>query len=81
MKNMRSSLIFGIGVTIYVLMLIMHIVLRYTGHTDFSFDPLFLAIPIVMMILGGLPKPIEKEVIKEVKEVEKPFDPADATRP
>ena len=78
MKNMRSSLIFGIGVTIYVLMLIIHIVLRYTGHTDFSFDMLFLAIPIVMIILGGLPKPIEKEVIKEV---EKPFDPADATRP
>lgn len=78
MKNMRSSLIFGIGVTIYVLMLIIHIVIRYTGHTDFSFDPLFLAIPIVMIILGGLPKPIEKEVIKEV---EKPFDPADTTRP
>lgn len=78
MKNMNSSLIFGIGVTIYVLMLIIHIIIRYTGHTDFSFDPLFLAIPIVMIILGGLPKPIEKEVIKEV---EKPFDPADTTRP
>ena len=77
MKN-RSDLLIALGTLIYLIMIVGQILFRLTTDPNFSFDFIFLFVPMMLILIGAQPVAKDKEDEKEDK---KDDDYDDPTKP
>lgn len=77
MKN-RSDLLVALGTLIYLIMIVGQILFRLTIDSTFSFDFIFLFVPMMLILIGAQPVNKDKQDEEEDKKEDEYDDP---TRP
>ena len=77
MKN-RSDLLIALGTLIYLIMIVGQILFRLTIDSKFSFDFIFLFVPMMLILIGAQPVNKDKQDEEEDKKEDEYDDP---TRP
>lgn len=74
MKN-RSDLLIGLGTLLYTIMIVGQILFRLTIDSTFSFDFIFLFIPMMLILIGAQPVNKDKQDEEEDKKEDEYDDP------